>query len=64
MYAVSNDRNENGLTKKQQEIENLKEKIIKLKNEGLKNKDISDKLSTPLKTLERYITKIRSEGRL
>ncbi|MGL5558446.1 MULTISPECIES: DNA-binding response regulator [Peptostreptococcaceae] len=57
-------RNENGLTKKQQEIENLKEKIIKLKNEGLKNKDISDKLSTPLKTLERYITKIRSEGRL
>lgn len=57
-------RNENGLTKKQQEIENLKEKISKLKNEGLKNKDISDKLSTPLKTLERYITKIRSEGRL
>ncbi|MGL5711512.1 MAG: hypothetical protein ACRCXT_09120 [Paraclostridium sp.] len=57
-------RNEKGLTKKQQEIENLKEKIMELKNEGLKNKEISDKLSTPLKTLERYITKMRSEGRL
>lgn len=57
-------RNEKGLTKKQQEIENLKEKIIKLKNEGSKNKEISDKLSISLKTLERYITKMRSEGRL
>lgn len=60
----SKRRNENGLTKKQQEIEDLNKKIIILKNEGLKNKLISEKLSIPLKTLERYITKLRKEDRL
>lgn len=57
-------RNENGLTKKQHEVEELKIKIIKLKSEGLKNKLIAEKLSIPLKTLERYITKLRKEERI
>ncbi|MCR8747266.1 DNA-binding response regulator [Romboutsia lituseburensis] len=52
-------RNEKGLTKKQQELEDLKLKIIKLKNEGVKNKEISKELDIPLKTLERHITKMR-----
>ena len=56
--------NENGLTKKQQEIEDLNIKIIELKNGGMKNKLISEILSIPLKTLERYITKLRKENRL
>ena len=57
-------RNEKGLTQKQQELEDLKLRIIKLKNEGNKNKDISEKLDIPLKTLERHITKIRKNKEL
>lgn len=57
-------RNENGLTKKQQELNDLKLKIIELKNKGVKNKDISMELKIPLKTLERYITKYRKSGDL
>lgn len=56
-------RNENGLTKKQQELKNLRVKINELKIEGKKNKEISEILSIPLKTLERHITKMRSESK-
>ena len=49
---------------KEQEIEDLNIKIIELKNGGMKNKLISEILSIPLKTLERYITKLRKENRL
>ncbi|MGL5718248.1 MAG: hypothetical protein ACRCX2_34915, partial [Paraclostridium sp.] len=52
-------RNEEGLTKKQQEIRNIQDNIKILKSEGLTNKVISEKLSIPLKTLERHITKMR-----
>ena len=57
-------RNENGLTKKQQELQILQDKIKILKNEGLTNKIISEKLSISLKTLERYITKMRKSNLL
>lgn len=57
-------RNKKGLTKKQQELEDLKLKIIELKNKGVKNKEMSMELNIPLKTLERYITKYRKRGDL
>lgn len=38
-------RNENGLTKKQQELENLKNEIIVLKEQGFNNTEISKKLN-------------------
>ena len=55
-------RNENGLTKKQQEIQEIKNNILELKNNKCKNKDISVKLNISLKTLERYITSMKKEG--
>ncbi len=57
-------RNENGLTKKQQELEDLKESIIKYKNKKYKNKEIARELNLPIKTLERYITNMKKEGAL
>ena len=57
-------RNEEGLTPKQAELKELKEKIIYMKKNEIKNKDISEKLNIPVKTLERYITKFKKEGLL
>ena len=57
-------RNENGLTKKQQELKNLYDKIKKLKNEGLTNKSTSEQLEIPLKTIEMHITKMKKSGLL
>lgn len=57
-------RNEEGLTPKQAELKELKEKIIYMKKNKIKNKDISEKLNIPVKTLERYITKFKKEGLL
>ena len=51
-----------GLTKKQQELKLLQDKIKILKKKGLTNKSISQKLSIPLKTLERHITKMRKNN--
>ena len=55
-------RNENGLTPKQQELQDLKVKILELRNRKMKNKEIADKLSIPLKTLERHISSMKKEG--
>lgn len=55
-------RNENGLTKKQQELKELRENILELKKEKFKNKDISIKLEIPLKTVERHITAMKKDG--
>ena len=63
-YQKNKRRNEEGLTQKQQELKVLKDKIKILKNEGLTNKLISEKLSITLKTLERHITKMKKEGLL
>ena len=57
-------RNEEGLTPKQAELKELKEKIIYMKKNEIKNKDISEQLNIPVKTLERYITKFKKEGLL
>lgn len=57
-------RNENGLTSKQQELQDLKVKILQLKKEKMKNKEIANKLSIPLKTLERHISSMKKEGLL
>lgn len=57
-------RNEKGQTKKQQEREVLFEKIIELKQEGWKNKEVSKLLKLSPKTLERYITMLRKAQRL
>lgn len=38
-------RNEDGLTSKQQELKELKEKILKLKNEGLSNRSIAKQIN-------------------
>ena len=57
-------RNEEGLTPKLAELKELKEKIIYMKKNEIKNKDISEQLNIPVKTLERYITKFKKEGSL
>ncbi|MDU6247389.1 MAG: DNA-binding response regulator, partial [Paeniclostridium sordellii] len=57
-------RNEEGLTKKQQELKILQDKIKILKSEGLTNRIISERLSIPLKTLERHITKMKKSNQL
>lgn len=64
-YARKNKkRTEEGLTPKQAELKELKEKIIYMKKNEIKNKDISEQLNIPVKTLERYITKFKKEGLL
>ncbi len=57
-------RNEEGKTKKQQERELILDKIIALKQEGAKNKEISQQLNLTPKTLERYITQLRKAKKL
>ena len=47
---------EEGKMSKQEELKELREKIKALKNKGLKNKEISQELELPIKTLERHIT--------
>ena len=47
---------EKGKMSKQEELKELREKIKALKNKGLKNKEISQELNIPIKTLERHIT--------
>lgn len=44
--------------------ENLRKYIVKYKLEGLKNKEISEKLNTPEKTIEGHITYLRKNGLL
>lgn len=41
----ANRRNENGLTPKQQELKELKEQVIKLKEQGLNNTQVSNELN-------------------
>ncbi|HHY0167981.1 TPA: hypothetical protein ACVT8E_003650, partial [Clostridioides difficile] len=41
----ANRRNENGLTKKQQELQELKEQIVELRKQGLSMQNIADKLN-------------------
>ena len=51
------------LTKKEQ-IELQREKIKSLREEGFKNKEISQKLNIVQKTLERHITYMKKNGLL
>ena len=57
-------RNENGLTPKQQELEDIYIQIINLKTQKVKNKIIAEMLKINEKTLEGYITKLKKKGRL
>ena len=51
------------MTKKEQ-LNVLRQKIKVLREEGLKNKDISESLNIPLKTLKRHITYMKKNGLL
>ena len=51
-----------GKLSKKEEIELQKKKIKSLREQGLKNKEISQKLDITQKTLERYITNMRKSG--
>ncbi|ENY98436.1 hypothetical protein HMPREF1092_03347 [Clostridium thermobutyricum] len=57
-------RNKNGLTQKQQELQDLKNKIIKMKKNKIKNKEIAKELNITIKSLERYITKLKKDDLL
>lgn len=48
-------RNEKGLTKKQQELQDLKVKVLELKNQGLNNTQIANKLKVDRKKVSRLI---------
>ncbi|MGL5649384.1 MAG: hypothetical protein ACRDDY_16200 [Clostridium sp.] len=50
-------RNEEGLTKKQQELEELKERILELKEQGLSLRKIAEKLEITLGKVQRCIKK-------
>ncbi|WP_332933507.1 LuxR C-terminal-related transcriptional regulator [Clostridioides difficile] len=45
MRRQENRRNENGLTKKQQELLDLKNELLKLKEKGLSNRSIAKQLN-------------------
>ena len=54
---------EGKLTKKE-ELEQIRAKIKTLRAKGLSNKEISEQLDIPIKTLERHITYMRKNGLL
>lgn len=54
----------NGKTTKKEELQDLRQKIKTLKEEGFKNKEIVLMLNIPIKTLERHITYMRKNGLL
>ena len=56
-------KEEGKMTKKEQ-LNVLRQKIKVLREEGLKNKDISESLNIPLKTLKRHITYMKKNGLL
>ena len=53
---------EEGKMSKKEELEILRKKIRSLRNKGFKNKEISEELDIPIKTLERHITYMRKNG--
>lgn len=53
-----------GKMTKKEELKILREKIKALREEGLKNKDISSQLNIPLKTLKRHITYMKKNDLL
>ncbi len=53
-----------GKMTKKEELNVLREKIKALREEGLKNKEISSKLNIPLKTLKRHITYMKKNDLL
>lgn len=50
-------RNENGLTKKQQELSDLKEEVLKLKNQGLSIRKIAENVGKSKGTIENILKK-------
>ncbi|WP_330398917.1 hypothetical protein, partial [Clostridioides difficile] len=50
-------RNENGLTKKQQELKDLKGQVQELKEQGLNNSEISRRLNVDRKKVSRLVNK-------
>ena len=52
-------RNENGLTKKQQELQDLKDKILPLKDSGLNNTKIAEILNIDRKKVSRIVNSIK-----
>ena len=51
----SKRRNSNGLTKKQQELADLKVKVLELKKQGLNNSEIARKLEVDRKKVSRLV---------
>jgi hypothetical protein len=56
-------KNEGKMTK-QEELKVLRQKIKVLREKGLKNKEVSEALDIPLKTLKRHITYMKKNGLL
>lgn len=53
-----------GRLPKKEQLEQLRAKIKTLRTKGLSNKEISEQLDIPIKTLERHITYMRKNGLL
>ena len=49
---------------KKEELEQIREKIKTLRAKGFLNKEISEQLDIPIKSLERHITYMRKNGLL
>ena len=53
-----------GKMSKKEELEQIREKIKTLRAKGFLNKEISEQLDIPIKSLERHITYMRKNGLL
>ena len=53
-----------GKITKQEELKILRKKIKTLRAKGLLNKEISEQMNIPIKSLERHITYMRKNGLL
>ena len=60
----ANKLKEEGKMTKQEQLKALREKIKVLREQGLRNQDISELLNIPLKTLKRHITYMKKNGLL
>lgn len=57
-------RDNDGLLADEKRVLTVEDQIIEMKNNKVKNKDIAESLRISIKTVEKYVTKLRKSGRL
>lgn len=62
--AIKTRKIEKGFVSKSEKLEITYKQIIKLHEQGMKQKDIANELGIPLRTIKRYYSTLRTDGRL